>query len=92
MDLLEEHEIKRSIEDLKEGENDLRLMIAELQKEIDGLDKEKVSWQHFYWILGILMAIIIGIFGVIYSKLEGIGGAVIGVQQDVSFIQGKFEK
>jgi hypothetical protein len=80
------------INQLESGQNDLRLMFAEQQKVIEGLQKEKVSWEHFYWIVGSIITLQLGMWGFAISKLDNIDSSVVSVQKDVSFIQGQFNK
>ena len=68
--------------------NDLKLFCSGLEKEL----KNKVSQEQFYWVIGILMTIVLGIFGVIYTKLTTNDDKSVSIQKDVSFIQGKIEK
>lgn len=77
-------------EKLKQNEaeiNDIKLFISGFEKEL----KTKVSQDQFYWVIGVLMTIILGIFGVIYSKLTTIDDKSVSIQNDVSFIQGKIK-
>ena len=77
-------------EKLKQNEaeiNDIKLFISGFEKEL----KTKVSQDQFYWVIGVLMTIVLGIFGVIYSKLTTIDDKSVSIQNDVSFIQGKIK-
>lgn len=50
---------------------------------------EKVSFKHFYWIIGIMVTILIGVGGVITTQLQEISTTTTFVQSDVSFLKGK---
>ena len=50
-----------------------------IEAELDS----KVSYQHFYWIMGILLTILCGIFAWMVPKVES-------THTDVTFIRGKF--
>jgi hypothetical protein len=57
-------------------------------KEIFGELKIKINTEQFYWIIGILMMIVVGLFGVIYAKMEKIDESQNITKNSVSQIQG----
>jgi hypothetical protein len=63
-------------------------MTAEL-KEINGNLKNKVSYREFTWILGILIAILIGMFGWIAWSIADLQKTTASVNTSVAMIQGK---
>jgi len=72
---------------LQQQIDDLKLVSAQLAAEL----KTKIDKGQFYWVIGILMTIVLGLFGVIYAKLNDVGADVNKTQIDVSFIQGKLQ-
>jgi hypothetical protein len=80
--------VEDSIEELEQAIDDLKLMISTQEKEIRSLQTEKVDWKHFIWIVGVLMTIVLGLFGVIYAKLDGVDVRTFDIQKDVSQVQG----
>lgn len=71
-------------EDLQKQIDDLKLISSQLSVEL----KTKIDKEQFYWVIGILMTIVLAVFGVIYAKLNDVGLDVNKTQVDVSFIQG----
>mgnify|MGYP006276641833 CR=1 FL=1 len=71
--------------------------IEYIQKDLDGIWGEikiirteldnRVKYQHFTWVLGLLMAIVIGLLGVIYVQVKETSTAVIKMQEQVTLIQ-----
>lgn len=74
-------------EDLQKQIDDLKLISSQLSVEL----KTKIDKEQFYWVIGILMTIVLAVFGVIYAKLNDVGLDVNKTQVDVSFIQGKLQ-
>lgn len=74
-------------EDLQKQIDDLKLISSQLSIEL----KTKIDKEQFYWVIGILMTIVLAVFGVIYAKLNDVGLDVNKTQVDVSFIQGKLQ-
>jgi len=64
------------------------LDLSNLKEKIEEQLKSKVGIDQFYWIIGILMAIVIGLFGVIYAKMEKIDESQNATKTTVSNIQG----
>lgn len=73
--------------DLQAQVDDLKLISSQISVDL----KTKVDKEQFFWIIGILMTIVLGLFGVIYAKLNDVGLDVNKTQVDVSFIQGKLQ-
>lgn len=67
--------------------NSLMADVATMQEQ----SAKFVTYEHFYWIIGVLLTIVICLFGVIYQKQSSTDDKVSSTQQSVSFIQGKLE-
>lgn len=81
-------DVDKKIENVKEF---LLEKIKTLKDAVDGLlseIKSKVNVSDFYWIIGVLMAIVIGLFGTIYLKMEKIDESQNITKNSVSNIQG----
>lgn len=60
--------------------------------------ESKVSYQHFYWVIGILATIQIAVFGYIIqqgsnmlSKIDEVGKTAVSTKVDVSELKGKLD-
>jgi hypothetical protein len=58
-------------------------------KEIDDSIKNKVSYREFTWIMGIMILILMAMFGYIAVRIDGLAGSTTQTQSDVSFLRGK---
>lgn len=63
-------------------------MIADLEKRISNEIDDKVSWKTFSWILAVLMSMVVGLFSVIYAKMENIDASQRSTSNSVAQIQG----
>ena len=52
----------------------------------------RVKFSTFAWALGVLMTIVIGLFGVIYNRLESVNDKAEITKNDVSYIKGTLQK
>lgn len=68
--------INKNIEDIKV---EMKLMRADIDS--------RVKYQHFTWILGLLMMVVIGLLGVIYVQVKDTAESVAEMQKQVSLIQ-----
>ncbi len=50
---------------------------------------DKVSFKHFYWIIGIMITLLAIVSGYIATQLKDISMTTTVVQSDVSFLKGK---
>lgn len=92
MKIVDKEKILNRLGKLEEHLNEISNITKSQKQEIENILKDKVDYKHFYWIVGVLMTIVVGLFGVIYSKLSSIEERSVSVQNDVSFIQGKLQK
>ena len=67
--------------------NSMCISIEKLNTEID----EKVSYKNFTWIIGILISILMTMFGYIASQINDIQKASISTEKNLSLIQGKLD-
>jgi uncharacterized membrane protein (DUF106 family) len=51
----------------------------------------KISYKHFYWIIGVLMVIIIGLLGLIYQKTVATDEKMNDVNESISAIAQAFK-
>lgn len=72
---------------LKEAVSDLRSDMKEQFISKADADEKFVKWRTFVWVMGILMGIIVGINGVIYSKLEAVEEKVSLTREDVATLK-----
>lgn len=75
-----------------------RLAMASDIKELRIVLDNKVSYKHFYWIIGTLLGLLITIDGylilqqeAVLSRIDSIGKTAISTQTDVSYLKGKLE-
>jgi hypothetical protein len=66
----------------------LTKIFDDYDKKLEILEKEKIDKTQFYWIIGILMTVVCGLFAVIYIKLDSVGSDVSKTQSDVALING----
>lgn len=65
--------------------------IEKLEIEIQSIEKNKVSYQHFYWVIGILFTIVVSLLGYIVTVLHATRETTTLTQLDVSQIKGKLD-
>lgn len=66
-----------------------KLSFTSDMKEVKAELRGKVSYKNFWTVLGILMSIILAVFGYISSQLDNLTKQTSTVQGDVSFLKGK---
>ena len=57
-------------------------------KEVKVELKSKVNWKTFTWVLGILMTIILGVLGLIYTEVQDVDDKVNNTDKSISNIEG----
>lgn len=73
-----------------------RVMIITNMKELSAVLESRVSFKHFYWIIGVLVTIQMAVLGFIVNQNTGMAGQIreiekttSSVQDNVSFLRGK---
>lgn len=82
---------KETLNLLSELERRLEGKLDTMKDKIDEQLSGKVSFKVFSWVLGILMAVVLGVLGIIYNRVEGIYEQTNVTNIKVSEIQGKLE-
>ncbi len=82
---------------LKESDDKYKIVLAHI-KEIRSELENRVTYKHFTWVLGILITILISLFGYIANQITDVQGVINVMSKDVSNtnsnvsrIQGKLE-
>jgi hypothetical protein len=75
---------------INESERRLNTLCASVDK-INIEMSQKVSYKNFTWIIGILISVLMTMFGYIASQINDIQKASISTEKNVSLIQGKLE-
>lgn len=68
--------------------------IENIEKRLNSVEIKEdshVTYYHFYWIIGVLLTIVICLFGVIYMRQEEGLKDSSSIRQSVSKIEGKLE-
>ena len=76
---VDEHTIEylnKNIEDIK---SELKVIKVDIES--------RVKYQHFTWVLGLLMTIVIGLLSVIYIQVKDTSDTIVEMQKQVSLIQ-----
>lgn len=73
-----------------------RVMIITNIKELSAVLESRVSFKHFYWIIGVLVTIQMAVLGFIVNQNTSMAGQIreiekttSSVQDNVSFLRGK---
>lgn len=66
--------------------------ISDLEKRMDDKLSAKVSHTVFWSLVGILMAVVGGMFYLVYDKVSDVDSSLRTTSQDVNIIKGKLEK
>lgn len=73
-----------------------RVMIITNMKEINAILESRVSFKHFYWIIGLLVTIQMAVLGFIVNQNTNMAGQIreiekstSSVQDNVSYLRGK---
>jgi hypothetical protein len=62
---------------------------AEILKDYKIMINSKVSKEQFMWVIGILIMILMAMFGYIALRLDNLSSSATQTQTDVSFLKGK---
>ena len=79
MQSIDEH----SIEYIQKNLDEIKSEIKVIRVDVDN----RVKYQHFTWVLGILMSVVIGLLGVIYVQVRETSESVTEMQKQVTLIQ-----
>lgn len=66
-------------------------LLFDLERRVESKLDTKLDHKAFVWIIGILMTVVLGILGIIYSRVENIYDKTNETNNVVSQIQGKLE-
>lgn len=66
-----------------------RLVFEAYTKEMNAQLENRVTFKHFYWIVGIALTILLSVFGFISAQLKDLSLTTSSVQQDVASLKGK---
>lgn len=73
-----------------------RVMIITNMKELSAVLESRVSFKHFYWIIGVLVTIQMAVLGFIVNQNTSMAGQIreiekttSSVQDNVSYLRGK---
>ena len=79
-----ENDVRISLNNLEDNQKDIYCRLD----SIDAHMENKVSYGQFYWVIGILMTIILTVFGIIYAKIENVYDKASTTQNSVAEIRG----
>lgn len=86
-------------EKIKELEKAVQTLIIRQDDAEKDMQRNYVSYQQFWWTVGVLMTVVGGMFYLVYSRQENMQSQLIDImkntqetKQNVSFIQGLLNK
>lgn len=71
--------------------NEMYSRIERTEAKIDGVEKSKVSYKHFTWILGVLISLLLAMFGYISTQINDMSKNVSDAKTSIASVQGKLE-
>lgn len=79
------------IASLQKGQDRQETINNDIFVKINHLHESKVSYKMFFWILGVLLAVLIAMSGWVATQLSDIQSNTNQVKNQVSFIDGVFK-
>lgn len=69
---------------IRDGIREIKEKLCDGSDQFRDLEKRKLGWATFTWIIGILIVIWIGIQGVMYSDIKEMGKQIINLDKKVA--------